>query len=131
MKYLFVCKSNVGRSQMASAMFNGHKGNFSDSAGTHVSQKEGEGLHEYVLEVMQELGFDLRKKRRTQMTLGMVDASDKIIVMLDDHNDLPKYVPLEKVIFWDIPDAKGMSLDFHRKVRDSIKKNIDDLLKDK
>jgi len=126
MKYLLICKSNVGRSQMACAFFRQlHGDHQASSAGTHVGEKAGQGLHEYVLKVMEESGLDLSLQKRAQLTPEMVDWSQKIIVMLDDHSDLPAYVPLEKVEFWDVPDAKDKSLEFHREVRDSIRKRVE------
>src|SRR3989338_10979201 len=62
MKILFICKSNVGRSQMAPAFFNKlSKKHKAVGAGTHVRENENQSLHEFVIQSMAESGYDLSK----------------------------------------------------------------------
>jgi protein-tyrosine-phosphatase len=130
MKILFICKANVGRSQMAPALFNMlSKKHNSIGAGTHVKEKEGQPLHEFVVKCMTELGYDLSKNSRKQLTSEMVKESDKIIVMTEKEN-LPDYIDMKKVAFWNIEDAKDMSYKFHCKIRDQIKTLVEKLVKE-
>ena len=46
MKILFVCKGNVGRSQMATALFNKMSKIKASSAGTNVKEDEGQKIKE-------------------------------------------------------------------------------------
>jgi protein-tyrosine-phosphatase len=74
MNILFICKANVGRSQMASAFFSMlSKKNKSTSAGTQVGEKEGQivGDNEktkLLVKVMDEKGIDIRNFKRKQLT---------------------------------------------------------------
>ncbi len=121
-KVLLICKSNTGRSQMAAAFLRKMKPElFVMDAGNQVNERAGSIIHEYVIEVMSELGFDLSKQTRKQLTPDMITEADKIIVM-DDKENLPDYLLNSgKVIFWDIEDAAGTDLEFHRKIRDQVK----------
>ncbi|MES2985584.1 MAG: hypothetical protein V4686_00480 [Patescibacteria group bacterium] len=131
MKILFLCRGNVGRSQMAEFLM---KKNFGDtydviSAGTKLSGPEEEignltpAINE-VLEVMNEEGIDVSKAIRNQVTEEMVNSSDKVIALLEDE-ELPEYlVDSPKVIRWYVVDPKGKDLDETRKIKDEIKELI-------
>jgi arsenate reductase len=130
MKILFICRANVGRSQMAPAFFNKlFKNHKAIGAGTHVGEHEGEPLHPFVIQCMSELGYDLSKNTRKQLTPEMVREADKIIVMTGKEN-LPDYVDMSKVVFWKIGDAKDKSLEFHRQIRNQIKNLVEKLVKE-
>ncbi|MBI2172771.1 MAG: low molecular weight phosphatase family protein [Candidatus Aenigmarchaeota archaeon] len=130
MEVLFICRANIGRSQMASAFFNRlSKKHKAVGAGTHVDNHEGEPLHPFVIQCMSESGYDLSKNTRKQLTPEMVKNVGKIIVMTEKEN-LPDYVDMKKVVFWNIEDAKDKSLEFHRQIRDEIKKLVEKLVKE-
>jgi protein-tyrosine-phosphatase len=131
MKVLFICRANVGRSQMATAFFNKlstkHR---AVGAGTHVGDNEGLPLQELVIRCMAELGYDLSKETRKQLTREIAHEADRIIVM-NEKADLPPYLSdSPKVIFWDVEDAKGTSYDFHVKIRDQIKGLVEKLVQE-
>lgn len=132
MNILFLCKGNVGRSQIAEALF---RKKFGDehivvSAGTKLSGPEqpiGELLPniQEVLDVMREEGLDVAPAIRKQMTEEMVNTADKVIAIMEDTEELPEYlVNSSKLIRWGIPDPKGKDLVFTRNVRDQIKDQI-------
>jgi arsenate reductase len=132
MNILFLCKGNVGRSQIAEVLF---RKKFGDehivvSAGTKLSGPEqpiGELLPniQEVLDVMREEGLDVAPAIRKQMTEEMVNTADKVIVIMEDTEELPEYlVNSPKLIRWCIPDPKGKDLVFTRNVRDQIKNQI-------
>ena len=131
MKVLFVCRGNVGRSQMASAFFNKiSEKNQSLSAGTHVGENEGKYLHEFVIRCMAESDFDLSKNIRRQLAPEMVKEVDKVVV-ITEKEDLPNYVKnSKKLIFWDVEDGKGKSYEFHCKIRDQIRNLVEKLVKE-
>ena len=130
MKILFICKANVGRSQIAEAFFNRlSKQNKAISAGTHIRDHKGELLHEFVIQCMSEFDYDLSKNTRKQLTPQIAKEADKIVVMTEKEN-LPSYIDMSKVVFWEIDDAKDKSLEFHHQIRDQIKKFVEQLVKD-
>jgi len=96
-------------------------------AGSQVGDRAGTVIHEYVIEVMKELGIDLSNHIRKQLTPELVNKADKIIVM-DKKENLPDYlINSGKMIFWDVEDAAGTDLEFHQKIRDQIKTLVDSI----
>ena len=135
MKILFICKGNVGRSQMAEALFRKKFGDEHEviSAGTAISGPEqpiGELMPNIkeVLDVMQEEGMDVSMYIRNQMTEKMVEDTDKVVAIVEDEVVLPEYLANSlKLIRWNVADPKGKDLEFTRDVKNQIKKSIDDL----
>lgn len=136
MKYLFICRGNVGRSQMAEALFRKMTGDAYQisSAGTKLSGPE-QSLKELLaaeilLDCMKEEGIDLSNNIRKQVTFEMADEADKIILVVDESDSVPDYlINNGKVQKWIVPDPKGKDLDFHRMVRDQIKGRLQNLIK--
>lgn len=133
MKILFVCKSNAGRSQMAAAFFNrlSQKHQAID-AGNKVeeSKREGISIPSPVIDCMKELGYDLSKNIRKQVTPEMAEEAEKII-MMDKQKDVPAFLKgSNKIIYWDVEDASGTSLDFHCQIRDQIKNLVEKLIEE-
>jgi len=116
---------------MAEAFFNKISNNHTSfSAGTLVGEREGTIIHEYVIESMRQLGFDLSKNVRKQLTPSMVNEADKIIIM-DEEKNLPDYLKeSSEKTFWDVEDAVGTSLELHCKIRDQIKMLVKQLIND-
>jgi protein-tyrosine-phosphatase len=116
---------------MATAFFNTFSTkHHAFGAGTHVGDNEGLPLQELVIKCMAELGYDLSKKRRRQLTPEIAHKADRIIVM-NEKEDLPPYLSKSpKVIFWEVEDAKGTSYDFHIKIRDQIKGLVEKLVQE-
>jgi protein-tyrosine-phosphatase len=131
MKVLFICRANVGRSQMATAFFNKlSTKHHAVGAGTHVGDNEGLPLQELVIKCMAELGYDLSKETRKQLTRKIAHEADSIIVM-NEKEDVPPYLSdSPKVMFWEVEDAKGTSYDFHVKIRDQIKGLVEKLVRE-
>lgn len=137
MRILFVCKANVGRSQMAEAFFNRFsRKNSATSAGFLVGGRDGKPLHErstssgeFVVDSMAELGYDLSKNRRKQLTPQMVRDAEGIFVMTE-RGEVPDYLrDSKKAVFWDVADGKGQSYGFHCRMRDQIKGLVEGLIK--
>jgi|ERR1035437_7942923 protein-tyrosine-phosphatase len=132
MKVLFVCRANAGRSQMAEAFYNSYIGSKkATSAGLdlkHSTKGDDLSLPDSVIEVMNEIGHDLSSHRRKELTEQMVNDAD-IVVVTSDY-PLPSYLEnSKKLVRWDeIPDAARTPMDFHRKVRDMVKKRVLELI---
>jgi arsenate reductase len=129
MHVLFVCNGNVARSQEAEAFFNKLSegaGNTATSAGINV--KIGKPIDPNVIEVMSEIGYDLSSAKRKYIDKSMVDSAH-VIISFKAKEELPDYVLVHKnIMFWDVPDPQHQDLEFHRKVRDTVKANIEHLL---
>ncbi|MCE9628600.1 MAG: hypothetical protein K8Q91_01255 [Candidatus Vogelbacteria bacterium] len=136
MKILFICRGNVGRSQIAETLAKSllDDKHIITSAGTKLSGPEqpiGElsPSTDNVIEVMKEEGFDVTGNLRKQVTEEMAEDADKIILVVDDDDPIPNYLLNNpKVTRWDVQDPKGQTLEFTRNVRDQIKSKITSLI---
>ena len=139
MKILFVCYANAGRSQVAEALFNQLSQHKAESAGTKVDEllaernpstrtiKHATG-GQSVIAYMRSEGIDVSENRRSQLTPKMVDETDKVVVITSNES-WPEYlVKSEKVTFWDIPNAVGMTPEAARVVYDQVKKHVNELV---
>jgi len=134
MKVLFVCKGNVGRSQMMAALFTKYSGLKADSAGINVNENNNQKiktipLAEPVIRFMKNEGIDVSENVRKQLTPDMIERYDRIVVTAPELTTFPEYLKkTEKVEFWDIEDPKGMDdLNFQRiisKIKKRLKKFI-------
>jgi len=136
MKILFICKGNVGRSQIAEALFRKMIDNKFEvsSAGIKLSGPEqpiGELTPQIqeVLDIMKEENLDISMAIRKQLTEKMIENSDKVIVIMEDEESLPDYLSnSSKLIRWNIVDPKGKDLEFTRNVKNQIKSLIENLI---
>lgn len=133
MKVLFVCRGNVGRSQMAQALFEKLSGLKSFSVGTKVNfdgQKICDiGPAKFVVSSMKKRGCDISENLVKQLTPKMISDFDKIIVMAEPET-IPDYLKgNKKVEFWEIEDPKGKDENFHRETILQIEKKILELIK--
>jgi arsenate reductase (thioredoxin) len=136
MKILFVCRSNVGRSQMAEVLFNKlSKKHSSISAGVKVEERKYRGRKlidttSIMVPVMEEIDCDVSNKISKQITEKMVEGFDMVVVMANK-DDCPKYLlDNKKVVFWKVEDPRHKGIEGHRKIRDEIKRKIEKLLED-
>ena len=142
MNVLFVCRGNVGRSQMAEAIFAQlTAGKHSvGSAGIEAYGDEGKDLDGmplkdrkssmYVIESLKEIGIDVSGNTIKRLTPAMIKNTDKIFIMTKQ-DGIPDFLKTsEKVVYWDIEDPDGQTLETHRKVRDEIGKLVRAIIKD-
>ena len=131
MKVLFVCRQNIGRSQMAAALYNLlHQEGGADSAGTVVDvpgQRLQDAPAPKTIAAMQELGVDVSKNTRSQITPALLDEYDKIIVMSEPENTPDWLRDNPKSVVWDVEDTKTMDLDGTRRTRDELQKLVAEL----
>jgi arsenate reductase len=135
MNILFVCKGNVGRSQIAEALFVelSPEEHAVSSAGTDVSA-EGQKLGDFepaqvVIDSLKEIGVEVSQKARNQLTPEMVEHADRIIVMTQEN--IPEYLrDNPKAIPWEVEDPQGGSLETLRETRKKITQLVLRLIKD-
>jgi len=138
MKILFVCWANVGRSQMAAALYN-KLTNSQDAfcAGTEVDVP-GETLAErrervgrtYTIDVMDAADIDVRNSKRTQLTQTMLDDYDLVISMAQ-----PQYTPQwlknsPHYKYWEVKDPGGKDYEATLVALQDIKPRIQKLISD-
>lgn len=122
---IFACVHNAGRSQMAAAFFNA----FADlararavSAGTVPAER----VHPEVVAVMREMGIDLSGARPQRLTDELA-ASAQVLVTMGCGEACP-VVPGLKRDDWRIDDPKGRPLEEVRRIRDEIRRRVEELL---
>jgi arsenate reductase len=91
---LFICVHNAARSQMAKAFFN----DIAKGRGRALSagSQPGERVNERAVEVMAEVGIDIRREVPIMLTAEMVEEADLVITMGCGENVCP-VVPKEIV----------------------------------
>ncbi|UZE93822.1 MAG: arsenate reductase ArsC [Candidatus Pacearchaeota archaeon] len=123
-KVLFVCKGNVGRSQMAEAFYSHLVGRGAYSAGIKAVT---ELVHppEDVVDIMLEENIDLSNQIIKKLNEDMVRKADKVIIMCKKEI-YPSYLNnySNKVLYWNIKDPRYMNTDERRKIRDIIKEKV-------
>lgn len=129
-KILFICKGNVGRSQIAEAYYNHFsKSNLAISAGLKQSSVYyGRNPFPVIINLMSEDGINIENAFVKKLTKNMVIQVEKIIVLCEKER-CPKYLIINnKTIFLPIEDPYGKSLAQLRKTRKIIKKIVLNLL---
>jgi protein-tyrosine-phosphatase len=127
MKILFVCSGNVARSQEAAAFYNElTESSDAQSAGTNAII--GKAIHPFVLQAMDEVGLDMAGTFRKALTLESIKKADLIV----------SFVPLDvipasnfegkQVLYWEVPDPRGGSIDVQRQTRDDVRHLVEGLI---
>ncbi len=139
MKVLFVCKANVGRSQVAQVRFEQLSKHESYCAGIgvaeSVSQRPSSKMKDIrnlrpVEYIKTRLGVDLSKRERLQLTPEMIDDID-LAIMIHDKAEWPDYLNEDsKVVFWDIPDTPGPDDESAGKLWDQVQLRVEELVRE-
>ncbi len=138
MKVLFVCRQNVGRSQMAKAFYNYYSNSHdAEAAGTHV-RESGQTLQErkrlsvsrnfFVLDVMQEVGIDISQYVRSPLVEEALRRYD-LIVSMANKGDTPEWLlQSPNYVYWGVSDPRGQDFAATAVVRDEIKTKVLNLI---
>jgi len=140
MKVLFVCRGNVGRSQMAEAIFNqlaaGRHTAF--SCGTKVVDKDGQSQHgqklkdlvpaREVINSLAALGIDATECARDQITPEILGQADEVVVVAEEYT-IPDYLKAaKKVVYWEVEDPKGKDQAGTDEIREIIAGHVRNLI---
>jgi arsenate reductase (thioredoxin) len=123
-RVLFVCRHNAGRSQISQALFEraADGRHFARSSGTTPAA----AIHPVVIDVMDEVGIDLRGRTPTLLSTELAQWSDVVVTM--GCGDACPYIPGKRYVDWDLPDPAGRPIDEVRAIRDAIAGRVDGLL---
>jgi arsenate reductase len=125
---LFVCVENAGRSQMAEGFFKKYASKDYEviSAGT----KPVSEINPLVVEVMREVGIDIRNQKSKEITEDMIRSSSKIVNMgCMDKESCPTLF-LHNLLDWNMEDPKDKPIEKVREIRDEIEQRVKKLVTD-
>jgi arsenate reductase len=114
----FVCVGNAGRSQMAEA-FAKRAGHEARSAGSRPAAQ----LDPEVVEVMLELGIELRAQVPKGITQEDVEWADVVVTMGCGEDACP-VLPGKRYLDWELTDPIGLPLAEVRAIRDDIRGRV-------
>lgn len=127
MNVLFICNGNVARSQEAALFFNATSTiHHAKSSGVNVTI--GKPMDPFVATVMDELGHSITGMFRKLTDQTLLDEADLVISFkpYDELPDIAQHHP--NIRYWNIPDPRQQSIEFHREVRDNVKRKVDQLV---
>ena len=130
-KYLFICTENIGRSQMAEALYNHvHGRNTSISAGiVNSTYKYGGKPRPDIVQIMKEVGISMNGHKIKELNKKMIDRVERIIVLCD--KELCPQIVIEKAnavyINVEDPPDKDKTMEVVRTMRGQIKQIVERL----
>ena len=140
MHVLFVCRANVGRSQVAEAYFKLVSSHDATSAGTLADEMLArsnppnrqlkDSQKRRSVGYMSQYGVNISEHERTQLTPEMVAQADRVVVMAEKETWPAYLVESDRVIFWDITDSVDMEDDEARKIFDDVRLRVEELVRE-
>lgn len=129
MNILFICNGNVARSQEAEIFFNDlSKNSHAVSAGVNVNV--GKPIDPMVVAVMDELGYSMKDCTRKFTDESMIDKAE-MVISFKPYDELPFVLQKHaNVRYWNVSDPQHQRIEFHREVRDQVKKLVGDLVQE-
>ena len=139
MKVLFVCKANVGRSQVAQVRFEQLSKHESYCAGIgvaeSVAQRPSSKLKDIrnlrpVEYIKTRLGVDHSERDRLQLTPEIIDDMD-LAIIIHDKAEWPDYLKEgANVVFWDIPDTPGLDDESAGELWNQVQLRVEELVRE-
>ena len=123
---LFVCVHNAGRSQMAAGFLHHLAGDRVEvrSAGSLPA----DALNPVAVEAMAEVGIDIAG--RAPRLLEESDARRADVVVTMGCGDACPVFPGKRYLDWDLDDPAGRPLEEVRRIRDDVRRRVEDLVRE-
>ena len=125
-RVMFVCKRNSCRSQMAEG--------FTKTLGDGKVKVSSSGLeasrvHPTAIEVMKDIGIDISDQTSDPLSDFQAEDYDAVISLCGCGVNLPEAWVLRAVFEdWELEDPDGKPLETFHRVRDEIKRNVENLV---
>ncbi|SFS10376.1 Protein-tyrosine-phosphatase [Halomicrobium zhouii] len=123
----FVCVQNAGRSQLSTAFAERERDRrgLEDrveirTGGTHPADH----VHDEVVEVMDEAGFDLADRTPREISLAELRSCDYVATMGCSTLDVGEVGDDVDIRDWALDDPDGQDLDRVREIRDEIERRV-------
>jgi len=126
----FVCVQNAGRSQMATAFAERERARRDAEDEIDITTggtQPADHVHEEVVEVMDEEGFDLCDRTPRDVTPEELQAVDYVITMGCSAEDVCPATWNGENRDWGLDDPDGQGIDAVREIRDEIEGRVVDL----
>jgi len=127
MRFAFVCIQNAGRSQMATAFAKRERRRRSVDDEVEIvtgGTDPAESLHDEVVTVMRERGFDLSDVTPRRITPGELDGCDYVAAMGCTADGVCPATWSEESRDWDLEDPHGRDLSTVREIRDTVERRV-------
>ncbi|MDL0134909.1 low molecular weight phosphatase family protein [Halobacterium sp. GSL-19] len=122
-----MCVQNAGRSQMSTAFAERERDrrDLDDrveilTGGTHPADH----VHEEVIDVMDEVGFDLSNRTPREITIDELQSCDYVATMGCSTLDVGEVGGTVEVRDWALDDPDGEDLERVREIRDEIEQRV-------
>ena len=126
----FMCVQNAGRSQMATAFAEQERTERGLDDGVEIltgGTHPADHVHEEVVEVMREDGFDLSDRTPRTISTAELESCDIVCTMGCSTLDLDADASAVDVRDWALDDPDGQSMDRVREIRDTVHQQVRDL----
>ncbi|WP_129114232.1 arsenate-mycothiol transferase ArsC [Halegenticoccus tardaugens] len=130
MKVAFVCVQNAGRSQMATAFAERERADRDAEERIEIvsgGTQPAEHVHEEVVEVMREEGFDLSERTPREVTPEELRAVDLVITMGCSAENVCPAAWNGENRDWGLDDPDGREPAGVREIRDEIERRVESL----
>jgi arsenate reductase len=123
---LFLCVHNAGRSQIAAGWLRSLAG--TDVTVLSAGSTPADAINPVAAQAMAEVGIDIAAHSPQRWTNTMASEAD-IVVSMGCGDSCPTD-PGTRRVEWDIPDPAGRPIDEVRPIRDRIRTEVQDLLRE-
>lgn len=126
----FVCVQNAGRSQMAAAFAEIEQERRTSEGQVVVltgGTQPAEAVHDTVVEVMEEIGIDLRNRTPRTITSDELEGCDYVVTMGCSAEGICPATWTGESRDWNLDDPHGKDLDTVRDIRDEIDGRVREL----